>query len=264
VALGTVWAFAAVMMTGGWLWQMRRNNAGIVDVLWAVGLGCSAVFLAFTGAGAPIPRVLLGVFGALWGLRLASHIFKRVTHEAEDGRYRYLRTHWKGDQRLFFLFFQFQALLIVLFSIPFLPARDNAETLLPWLIAAGAIWVGSVAGEAIADRQLRQFRANPAHRGRTCQVGLWHYSRHPNYFFEWLHWFSYVALAVGAPRFALSLVGPVLMFVFLRWVSGIPFTEKQALRTRGEEYRQYQASTPMLFPWFPRKSGAAAHERMGR
>jgi steroid 5-alpha reductase family enzyme len=119
-------------------------------------------------------------------------------------------------------------------------------------VLAVAIWAGSVVGEAVADRQLARFRADPAHRGKTCRDGLWRYSRHPNYFFEWLHWFAYVVLAIGSPWAWLSWCGPVVMYVFLRWISGIPYTEAQALRTRGEEYREYQRTTPMLFPWFPK------------
>jgi steroid 5-alpha reductase family enzyme len=81
---------------------------------------------------------------------------------------------------------------------------------------------------------------------------LWKYSRHPNYFFEWTHWFAYVLLAVGSAYIGLAWAGPVVMFVFLRWISGIPYTEAQALRTRGEDYRDYQRRTSMLFPWFPK------------
>jgi steroid 5-alpha reductase family enzyme len=149
--------------------------------------------------------------------------------------------------------FQFQALLIVLSSIPFLAvARNPQETLTPWILLAVAIWIGSVAGESLADRQLARFRADPNNRGRACRQGLWRYSRHPNYFFEWLHWFTYVVLAVGSPLLYLSFLGPVVMFVFLRYLSGIPFTEAQALRTRGDDYRNYQRETPILFPWFPK------------
>ncbi|MGH8164637.1 MAG: DUF1295 domain-containing protein, partial [Rhodanobacteraceae bacterium] len=114
----------------------------------------------------------------------------------------------------------------------------------------------SVFGETIADRQLARFRANPANDGKTCREGLWRYSRHPNYFFEWLHWFAYVALAIGSPLWWLALAGPVVMFVFLRFISGIPYTEAQALRTRGDDYRAYQHDTSMLFPWFPKHSTA--------
>jgi steroid 5-alpha reductase family enzyme len=115
------------------------------------------------------------------------------------------------------------------------------------------VWLVSVAGEWVADHQLARFRGEPSNQGRTCRQGLWHYSRHPNYFFEWLHWFAYVGLAVGSPLFCLSLPGPVVMYGFLRWISGIPFTEAQALRTRGEDYRRYQAETPLLFPRLPKE-----------
>jgi len=251
--MALLWSLAALVMTAGWLWQRKHRNAGIVDVLWTSGIGGGAILYAAVLDGAPLPRALLGILAGLWSLRLALHLARRVFGEPEDGRYRQLREHWHGHQGKMFLMFQFQALLIVLFSFPFLAvARNPAAAPTLWTVAGIAVWVASIAGESIADRQLARFRADPAHRGRTCRAGLWRYSRHPNYFFEWLHWFTYVALAVGSPLAWLSLAGPIVMYVFLRWVSGIPFTEAQALRTRGEDYRRYQQSTPLLFPWFPR------------
>jgi len=249
-----VWVLAVLMMALGWRWQRRHTNTGIVDALWAAGLGGATVLLALLGPGAAAPRLALGVLGGLWGLRLARHLWRRVRCEPEDGRYRALRKHWQGDQRRLFAFFQFQAALIPLFALPFVAVATNAMTSLPWLVAGVAIWIAGVLGEAIADAQLARFRADPRQRGRTCRSGLWRYSRHPNYFFEWLHWFAYVALAVGSPLAWMAWSGPLLMFLFLRFISGIPFTEAQALRTRGEDYRAYQRSTPMLFPWFPKRS----------
>ena len=254
ILLLLVWVLASLMMVGGWWWQKRRDNAGIVDVLWASGVGGSAVLLAVLGEGASWPRMLLGLLGGVWGLRLAWHLWQRVRSEPEDGRYRHLREHWGGHQGKFFGFFQFQALLVVLFALPFLAVARNTAIEPLWLLLGVLVWVGSVTGEAIADRQLAAFRANRGNRGRTCRYGLWRYSRHPNYFFEWLHWVAYVALAVGSPIAWLAWSGPVVMFVFLRWISGIPYTEAQALRTRGDDYRDYQRTTPMLFPWFPRPS----------
>jgi len=252
-SLALVWVLAAVAQTGGWLWQRRRSNAGIVDVVWSFGVGGAAVLLAVIGTGATWPRVLLGVLGGAWGLRLGLHLWHRVRSEPEDGRYAYLRTLWGNDQRKWFAFFQFQALLITLFAIPFVAvARNPVDGFTPWLLAGIVIWLGCVAGEGIADAQLARFRTDHANRGKTCRSGLWRYSRHPNYFFEWLHWLAYVCLAVGSPVWWLAWAGPLTMFVFLRWISGIPYTEAQAVRTRGEDYLDYQRTTPMLFPWFPK------------
>lgn len=260
--MNAAWAFAVVatgamlVMTLAWRWQRRHANAGIVDVAWAACVGASACVMAVCGDGAWQVRLVLAVLAGGWGLRLAWHLWRRVRSEPEDGRYRYLRAHWQGHQGKFFLFFAGQAVLVALFALPFAAAaRGTSTSFWPWIALACAIGAISVLGEGLADRQLARFREDPANRGRTCRDGLWRYSRHPNYFFEWLHWFAYVALAVGSPWLWLAWSGPVLMYVFLRWISGIPFTEAQALRTRGDDYRDYQQRTPMLIPWFPRRAG---------
>jgi steroid 5-alpha reductase family enzyme len=111
----------------------------------------------------------------------------------------------------------------------------------------------AIAGEAIADRQLARFRAHPANRGKTCRVGLWSVSRHPNYFFEWLIWCAYIPLSIGSPLFFAALLGPVLLLVFLLKVSGVPPTEAQAVSSRGEDYRRYQRTVSVFFPWFPKE-----------
>ncbi|HEY6939860.1 DUF1295 domain-containing protein [Dokdonella sp.] len=252
-SLAIVWSLAAIAQTAAWWWQRSHRNAGIVDVTWAAGLGAASVVIAALGPGAIAPRIALAVLGAAWGARLALHLWSRVRHEGEDGRYAYLRGRWGDDQRRWFAFFQFQAFLVALFALPFAAVAANARTVPGWIAAGVGTWLVATLGEWIADAQLARFRADPANRGRTCRVGLWRYSRHPNYFFEWLQWFAYVFLAVGSPLAWMAWSGPLLMYVFLRWLSGIPFTEAQALRTRGEDYRAYQRSTPMLFPWFPRR-----------
>ncbi|MCG7324174.1 DUF1295 domain-containing protein [Achromobacter sp. ACRQX] len=245
IALGMIGA-----MTLAWRWQRRRANAGIVDVVWALGMGAAALLIAATGAGSLAARLALALMAGVWSLRLAWHLWRRV-RAGEDGRYRALREHWQGHQGKFFGLFMFQAGLVMLFCLPFLAAGVSPAQGWPVALAL-LIWLAALSGEVIADRQLDHFRDNPTHRGLTCRVGLWRYSRHPNYFFEWCHWFAYVALAWGSPLAWLSWLGPVLMYVFLRWISGIPFTEQQALRTRGDDYRDYQRRTPAFFPWFPK------------
>lgn len=248
------WAFAAVAQLAGWRWQRAHRNAGIVDVVWSFGVGAAAVLAAALGEGAALPRALLALAGGAWGLRLALHLWRRVRGEDEDGRYAHLRRHWGDAQWKWLLLFQAQALLVVLFALPFVAVAANPVAgMNGWFAAGLLVWMGSVAGEALADRQLARFRADPGNRGKTCREGLWRYSRHPNYFFEWLHWFAYVLLAAGSPLWWLAWSGPLVMYAFLRWISGIPYTEAQALRTRGDDYRDYQRSTPMLIPWFPRR-----------
>lgn len=257
LALLIVWMLVVLVMALGWRWQQRHSNAGIVDVLWSAGLGGGAIVIACLARGALAPRLLLALLGGLWGARLARHLWRRVNGEAEDGRYQALRERWHGDQRKFFAFFLLQAALVALFALPFVAVATNTQAHSLILAAGVAVWIIAVAGESIADSQLSRFRADAANRGKTCRAGLWRYSRHPNYFFEWLHWFTYVLLAIGSPLWWLAWTGPVVMFLFLRFVSGIPFTEQQALRTRGDDYRAYQRETSMLIPWFPKNIPAA-------
>ena len=246
-------AFAVVVMTGVWLLQWRTRNAGYVDVAWALLLGSTALAFGWFSQGDVATRWTVAVLGGLWGFRLGLHLLHRVLREPEDGRYAYLRAHWQDRQGKFFGFFMVQALLVVLFATPMLAAAQNSTPLdIPHLVAAVSIWCLALAGESIADAQLDAFRRDPQNRGKTCRSGLWRYSRHPNYFFEWLHWFAYVVLAMGSPLFAWSWIGPVVMLVALNWLTGIPFVEAQSLRSRGDDYRDYQRTTSRFIPWIPK------------
>jgi len=251
------WAIVAAMMALLWAVQRTTGDAGIVDVGWAAGLGILAVLYAALAGGAAPHRVLVAVVAGLWSARLATYVFvDRVRGKPEDGRYRTLRAKWGANaQRNFFVFFEVQALLDVILSVPFLVIATNRSSALSgWEGTAVVLWLIAVGGEWLADRQLARWRADPANRGRTCRAGLWRYSRHPNYFFEWLHWWVYVIMAVGVGWWWFAtLVGPAVMSFFLFRVTGIPATEAQALASRGDDYRDYQRTTSMFVPWFPKK-----------
>ena len=126
---------------------------------------------------------------------------------------------------------------------------------LPLQIAGVALAVLSQALEWTADRQLAAHRRDPANSGRTCRSGLWRYSRHPNYFFEWLTWCGF-GLATATALGWYAAIAPVAMWLSIRFVTGVPFTEKQAMASRGEDYRRYAAVTNAFFPWIPRRPAA--------
>lgn len=262
------WAAIAAAQALLWWEQRRSQDASLVDVGWSAALVVLALGFALASDGLTARRALVGAMGAVWGGRLAWHLARRIVADRrhrdadhrEDGRYRALRARWgAAAQRNFFIFFQVQAVWSVMFAVPFLIAMRADRAALTWQDGLGvAIWAIGVVGEAVADAQLARFRADPGHRGRTCRAGLWRYSRHPNYFFEWLTWWAYVAIAWGAPHGWVALFGPAVMLLFLFKVTGIPYTEAQALRSRGDDYRAYQRTTSAFVPWFPRADAEEA------
>lgn len=236
-----------------WVEAVRSRDASLVDVGWALGLGAMGLVAAHAGSGDAGRRLLLAGLATAWSLRLAAHLyFDRVRGKPEDGRYAALRSSWgPRANRNFFFFFQAQALLDLLLALPFFAAAARPERLGPVDWAAAALLVLSVLGETLADRSLAAFRADPANRGKVCREGLWAWSRHPNYFFEWSVWLAFAALAPGDWR---SWVSPALMLYFLFRVTGIPATEAQALRSRGDAYRLYQREVSAFIPLPPRRS----------
>jgi len=248
--LGLMAVFALV-----WLVQLRTRNAGLIDSVWAWTLGLLAVWYACRGPAPAQLRLLLALLGGAWGLRLGTHLLLRNHGKPEDGRYRRFRQQWgaAADRKLFW-FFQFQVLFSMLLSVSFaVVAWSPAEPGSLCTAAAVLLWLLSVLGEGLADWQLEQFKKDPASRGQVCRRGLWYYSRHPNYFFECLHWLVYVLLAAGSVWWWLTLASPLIMAFLLLRLSGVPLTEAQSARSR-PGYADYIRSTSMLIPWPPKKA----------
>ncbi len=253
-------AGSALVMFALWLVQVRTKDAGVVDVGWAACLGAAAAFCAITGEGDTLRRSIIGAMGAVWGVRLASHLlFDRVLRGPEDGRYQMMREKFAARvNAVFLLFFLAQALLVVVLSGPFVLASRDVRASPGFLDVLGPlIWLVGLTGETIADRQLARFKRDAGNRGKVCDEGLWRYSRHPNYFFEWLMWIGYATVATGASTGWLAWSAPLLILLFVLKLTGIPPTEARALRSRPEAYRRYQQTTSAFVPWFPRSAPQA-------
>ncbi|MBJ7258287.1 MAG: DUF1295 domain-containing protein [Chthoniobacterales bacterium] len=250
-------AIPVVMMAGVWVLSRLLDNAGIVDIFWSYGFIPVVAAGAVAGGGDLTRNFLLVLMVTIWAARLGTYLLIRVAkhHPEEDGRYAALRSQFpRHTWAMFFGFFEVQAILITLLSVPFVLVFINgAPGPSVFEYAGAALWLVGMLGESAADAQLNRFRADPSNQGKTCRAGLWNYSRHPNYFCEWLIWVAYFIFALGSPGGWIALYAPLLMYFFLTRVTGIKATEEHALRSRGEGYRQYQQTTNAFFPWWPRR-----------
>lgn len=245
----------SVLMAGAWLVQQRTGNSGWVDTIWTFSLGLVGV------AGALWPMTvqlttsrqwLVAVLVALWAIRLGSHIAVRTAGIVDDPRYAAFAKEWGADSpRKMFVFLQNQGFgsIPLVFSI-FVAAHFPAAELRIQDYLGAAILLTGISGEAVADAQLKSFRTNPVNKGKVCDVGLWKFSRHPNYFFEWFGWLAYPLIAIS-PDYRwgwVTLLAPIFMYWILVHVTGVPPLEQQMLKSRGDAYRAYQKRTSRFFP----------------
>jgi steroid 5-alpha reductase family enzyme len=248
----------SLVMTGAWLIRRQTGNSGWIDVTWTFGVGmvgALSALIVVAGTELTVRQLLVAALVSIWSLRLGFHIAARTKGSSDDPRYAALAREW-GDkaQRRMFRFVQAQAVVsIPLLATIFLAAHRPGAGLAAQDMLGAAILLVAIIGEGIADAQLTAFRNNPSSKGAVCEVGLWSWSRHPNYFFQWLGWLAYPLIAIdpfgGYAWGWLTLVGPICMYWLLVHVSGIPLLEQHMLRSRGHAYRAYRARTSAFFPW---------------
>ena len=259
--LGLAALALSLVMAAAWLAQRRTGQSGWIDAIWSLAVGSIGAALAL----APMRpewlaerQVLVVGLALLWSMRLGWHIAARTRRGGEDPRYKALADEWGEDfpRRLFWVLQIQAAAAFPLVATIFMAAQNLAPFpgLADWL--GGAILLMAIGGEAIADAELRRFGADPANKAGVCEVGLWRFSRHPNYFFEWLGWIAYPVIAIGWPPNpwgAIALAGPVLMYWLLVHVSGVPLLEAHMARSRGAAFTDYQARVNVFFPGPPRR-----------
>ena len=254
----------SILMTGAWVVQQRTGNSGWVDTIWtfSVGLvGAAGALWPLAGSAPNARQWLVAGLVSIWSLRLGTHIAVRTAGISDDPRYAAFAQEWGSNApRRMFVFLQNQGFgsIPLVFAI-FVAAHFPSETLRVQDYLGALVLLAGIGGEALADGQLKRFRENPAHQGLVCDAGLWRWSRHPNYFFEWLGWLAYPLIALS-PDYVwgwASLLAPAFMYWILVHVTGIPPLEAQMLRSRGERYRDYQSRTNIFFPGPPRPRDAA-------
>src|SRR5471030_2123476 len=259
-ALAAIAVSLSILMTGAWIIQQRTGNSGWVDTIWTFSLGLVGAGSALWPVAGALPNTrqwLVAALVAIWSLRLGLHIAVRTAGITDDPRYAAFAKEWGVDSpRKMFMFLQNQGFgsIPLVFAI-FVAARFPDDMLRLQDYLGALILLVGIAGEALADAQLKSFRKNPDNKGRVCDVGLWRWSRHPNYFFEWFGWLAYPVIAIS-PDYVwgwATLLAPLFMYWILVHVTGIPPLEAQMLRSRGERYRYYQSRTSMFFPLPPQK-----------
>lgn len=235
------------------MWGLYRilKNPSVVDVSWSLGLMVSGlIYLSL--APFNFRTLIISFLLILWALRLAFYLgYTRIRKGHVDKRYVQLSTNWKINPSLgFFINFQLQGLLILIISSVFFLIGKSGRTHISLLdCLAFCIILAAITGETLADLQLQRFKKQ--HRKEVCNVGLWRYSRHPNYFFDWLCWMGFALLAVQSKMGGLGFLSPLMLYIIFNHMTG-PLTEKGSVQSRGKKYIQYQKETSMFFP-LPKK-----------
>ncbi|SCM71448.1 conserved membrane hypothetical protein [uncultured Pleomorphomonas sp.] len=254
-------AILAMAMGAAAILAERTRRSGFIDGIWALSTGVAALVLIL-GLSVPVERPLLvSALVAIWAVRLGRHLIGRTLRGGgDDPRYAALRREWgEAAPRRLLLFLETQAIAGWLLALSAAAAAARAGPLGTQDGLGIAIVLIALAGEWQADRTLAAFRRDRP--GEVCDRGLWGWSRHPNYFFEWLFWVGIAVVGVGGAewRTALVLVAPVSIYWLLVHVSGIPPLERHMLESRGEAFRAYQARVSPFFPLPPAKDQAGNH-----
>ena len=241
-----------------WAVQCRWGNAAWVDIAWACGTSVAGICLIVQVPSPVERRVLAVILAGAWGLRLSIYLALRLLRHGGDSRYESMEQKYEGRlQRFYFGFFLLQGVAAALYAMPMMASAVGPWPSLPAIVGAAVVVFG-IAMVTIADLQLAAFKKTNTDPAALCRNGLWSWSRHPNYFFEWLTWCGWAVMAIDGTAWWIGIGGAALMLYFLLKVSGIPHVEREAIKKRGEAYLEYQRTTSMFIP-LPPRSGKVQH-----
>ncbi|NHJ05026.1 MAG: DUF1295 domain-containing protein [Candidatus Heimdallarchaeota archaeon] len=270
-SFGSIFIFMLIMF---FVAIIVKNNS-IIDICWSLNFVLATLVSFFVNGFQNqtfyLSQIVLTGLIVIWGYRLAYHIAKRNLGKGEDKRYKERRDSWGKNfyVKTFFLIFMLQALWAAIIVSPVVVANSVVRTG-PWtswivydvsaglivpLVVGEIIWILGFYFEAMGDRQLRLFIKNPENKGKVIESGLWKYTRHPNYFGEitmsWGIFIIGISLALENPFYWITLIGPILYTLLIRYVTGVPEVEKHLITKPG--YKEYMERTSALIPWIPKK-----------
>lgn len=249
--VGYGWLTSIIICTIAWCFYLVFKRALIIDVFW--GLNIASISTIFLG----LQRfTLYAIFACIivwaWALRLSGYLlFTRAIYPHEDPRYEAIAVNFKLNRKVgFFIHYQFQGILATLMALPFLFIPHVPLECNTWFVGCISVSLLALLLEWVSDQQLRSFKK--AKQSGVCDTGLWRYSRHPNYFFEWVVWVGFGLAALPAPHSWIGLASPALIFCIMYFVTG-KMTEKHARSAKTEDFQRYKNNTPYFFPYLKKR-----------
>ena len=235
------------------LFSRKFRYASWIVSFGMIFLACAALFILYWySLSARAFLVCLLVY--IWAVRIFYHIFKRSRDKDEDPRYVAFRKAW-GEHQMFYAFiyvFMLQGFLMLIVAYPLALVQSVPPVSLGLIdIVSIALWAFGMLWEAVGDYQLATFLKDPANKGRIMKKGLWHYTRHPNYFGESVMWWAIFFLVLPVHFGWTAIISPITITLLLRFVSGVPLAEKSLLNN--PEFQEYMQRTPAMIPWIPKK-----------
>ncbi len=252
------WTVLSVVVVLGltFLMALRVGKHAVVDVAWGLGfVAVTATAYALSGdSGDDTRRLVTLLLVAAWGFRLAGHIGWRSRGHGEDPRYEALLAKAPGSRNLYALqrIYLTQGVILWFISLPAQVAMFSPAAPGPLLWLGVLVWVVGFFFETVGDYQLHRFRTDPASKGQVLDTGLWHYTRHPNYFGDATAWWGVFLVSADGGAGWLTVLSPVLMTWLLAKGTGKPLLEKD-MAERRPGYVAYVTNTSGFVPWFPRK-----------
>lgn len=234
--------------------QTQKNN-GLIDITWGLAFLLSTVVAFVIGKPQGLVPLVMSLLVLIWGTRLSWHLIRRNVGKPEDFRYANMRNSWNPSTFYLRMFVQIYLLQLVLnFLINLTTITANLQDISSWSLLASigvVIWLIGFYFEAVGDKQLKDFKAQPANKGKLIEQGLWRFTRHPNYFGEAAQWWGLYLMSISGGRNYWLILSPLLITFFLVYVSGVPMLEKKyAGRPDWEDYKR---RTSKFVPWLPKK-----------